>query len=269
MRYTVFSRLICPALILLSLGGCYNARHITYFMDFSDSLTREVTVPRSIPPLIEPDDIVNIKVYTLDPTATSTINNSGISVTTIGSATLPGSAAATVVSGYLVDRNGDVELPEVGKVNLKGLTTIQARTLLEEKFSFVLKNPTVNVNIANFRISILGQVTRPSTYVISTESLTILEAIAYAGDLTSSGRRDNILIIRNENGKKRIGRINLNSSSIFKSEFYFLQKNDIVYVEPTRAAKNNLDKTNTQSWVAFGASLATLVLSIYAISRIN
>jgi polysaccharide export outer membrane protein len=145
--------------------------------------------------------------------------------------------------GYLVDANGNIELQLIGKVKVGGLTTIAAKDTIQNRLNKYLKGTIVTVRFLNYKISVLGEVMRPSVYVIPNETITLPEAIGLAGDLTIYGKRDNILIIRDQDGKKVFGHIDLNSREVFSSPFYYLHANDVVYVEPGRGKIAQSDRT--------------------------
>jgi polysaccharide export outer membrane protein len=141
-----------------------------------------------------------------------------------------------------VDANGAIELPLIGSLKVAGLTTMQARDTIKAKLTKYLKEPTVNIRFLNYKISVLGEVQRPSVYVIPNETITLPEALGLAGDMTIYGKRGNVLIIRDNNGKKEFGRVDLNSRDLFSSPYYYLHANDVVYVEPSAGRIAQTDK---------------------------
>lgn len=245
------------------MASCYSSKRLTYFQDLRDKLKDTIYVKGFEQARIQPDDIVDIKIYTLDPELTNTLNNAAVQTPSLG-ASSTGIGAFPSTAGYLVDKDGRITLPQIGKVKVAGLTTVEAGDTLTHRFESIFKNPTVNVRISNFKISVLGQVGKPAMYVMPNEKVTILDAIGYAGDLSIYGRRDNILVIRDldSTGKKLYGRVNLNATDVFRSEFYYLKKNDIVYVEPTKSFAANVDVEYTSRYLSLLLSFATLVLLI-------
>jgi len=143
----------------------------------------------------------------------------------------------------LVDAAGTIELPLLGTLKLSGLTTTEAKDLVKSKLQLYLKEPTVSVRFLNYKISVLGEVLRPSVYVIPNESVTLPEALSMAGDMTIFGKRENVLVIRDVNGKKEFGRVNLNTREVYSSPYYYLHANDVVYVEPGKGRIAQTDKT--------------------------
>jgi len=162
----------------------------------------------------------------------------------------------------LVDSAGIVELPLIGAIKVAGLTTSTARDTIKNRLKIYLKEPTVNVRFLNYKISVIGEVTKPSVYVIPNERITLPEALSIAGDLTPFGRRDNILVIRDVDGKKVFGHVDLSTREVYNSPYYYLHANDVVYIEPSK------DRTE-QASIAFRiipialSAISVLVIALY------
>ncbi|MFD0988670.1 polysaccharide biosynthesis/export family protein [Mariniflexile jejuense] len=171
-------------------------------------------------------DIVSIYVSTLDPTVTQPYN------------LIIQSGSGGQLIDYLIDVDGNIDYPVLGKVKLVGLTTEEAKELFKKKFSEgqLLKDPVVMIRVLNFRITVAGEVKSPGVYPVSGERVSILEALGMAGDLTIKGRRDNILVIRDFNGTKTYTRIDLTNKEVFNSPVYYLTQNDYIYVEPNNSS---------------------------------
>ncbi|MBL7775311.1 MAG: polysaccharide biosynthesis/export family protein [Saprospiraceae bacterium] len=180
---------------------------------------------------IQHDDLLAVTVQSqiADPKITAPFSGTGQDA---GGA---GGGGNAVTPHYLVDINGKINMPLVGQVHVAGLTTQEARDTLSVHLSRFLKNPIINVRIDNFRFSVLGEVNKAGTYTVGYERVTVLEALGLAGDLTKYGNRDNILVIRQTNGQRRYGRINLHRRDVFQSSFFYLEQGDIIYVEPLKA----------------------------------
>ena len=171
---------------------------------------------------------------------------------------------------YLVDNNGDIEFPVVGKLHVAGLTKDQCEELIKSKVKPYLaeaENPVVTVQMSSYRVTVAGEVTTPKVVPVSTEKMSVLEALAQAGDLTIYGRRDNVLLIReNADGQKEAHRLNLNDANIINSPYYYVQQNDYIYVEPNSVkAKNSAIGQSTTLWFSFVGivtSIASLVINI-------
>ena len=187
---------------------------------------------------------------------------------------VPGSSAAinnaapslvqTTAPGYLVDATGAIEMPLIGTLKVSGLTTMEAKELIKKKIANYLKEPTVNVRFLNYKISVLGEVVHPSVYVIPNETITLPEALALAGDMTIYGKRENVLVIRDDNGKKIFGRVDLTTRDIYNSPYYYLHENDIVYVEPGKGRIAQTDKVYQLLPVVLSALSLISVIFIYS-----
>jgi polysaccharide export outer membrane protein len=252
----------CAILCIVFLASCAGNKNVPYFQDISLANNSSIDkISSFIDPVIQSDDILAISIFTIDPTSSAVINQS-----TTGQA-LGASSASSIgqqqISGYLVDKNGEVELAVIGKIKLSGLTTYQARDLIRDKVSNLFIKPSVQVRFANFKITVLGEVARPAAYTVPNEKVSILDAIGLAGDLTIYGKRENVLLIRDNKGKKEFARFSLTSSKLFESPYFYLQQNDVIYVEPNKArvAANNAARTQTITIISSALSLIIVVLS--------
>lgn len=174
-------------------------------------------------------DIVSLYISTLDPTVTQPYN------------IVIQSGSGGQLMDYLIDVEGNIDYPVLGKVKLVGLTVEEAKELFKKKFSDgqLLKDPVVIIRVLNFRVTIAGEVRTPGVYPVSGERVSILEALGMAGDLTIKGRRDNVLVVRDFNGTKTYTRIDLTNKEVFNSPVYYLTQNDYVYVEPNNSSISN------------------------------
>lgn len=242
--------------------SCTTYKTIPYFTDFPDTALRTSvkTVPFSSP-VIKPDDLLSITIETVDADITRLLNSANSVVQT---SNLPPSVNQQTIPGYLVDKNGEVELPFVGRIKLAGYTTIQARDTITAAFSQYIKNPIVNVKFANFKVTVLGEVLKPSTYIMPTEKVTVLDALGQAGDLTIYGRRENVLIIRDTlDNQKNMVHLNLNSKNVMSSPYFYLQPNDVVYVEPNKAKAASTDAARNRD-ITIVASVLSLLIVFFA-----
>ena len=166
---------------------------------------------------------------------------------------------------YLVDGSGLINMPLVGKVPVVGLTTQEVRDTLEERLGKFLKRPIVNVRLSNFRFSVLGEVNKAGSNSVSYEQVNILEALGQAGDLTKYGNRENVLVIRQSNGQRTYGHVNLHDRNLFQSPFFYLQQNDIIYVEPLKAKVGDTADATTKylQWALPVVSVITLIVSLF------
>ena len=214
--------------ILILFYSCNLNKKIVYFNGFESTKYQSVEVKIKTNDLLQISiyngDEVNSKIYNL-PDAQN-INNGYL-------------LGAPIKSAYLVDQSGDVEIPNLGKIHVLGLTMNQVTDLIKIKASEYMQKPTVFVRIQNFKVTVLGDVKNPGTIQVPNEKITIIEALGIAGDMNISAKRSSISVLRENNGMVHKIMLNINDQSIFNSPAYFLQQNDIVYVEPNRAKINS------------------------------
>jgi polysaccharide export outer membrane protein len=246
--------------IFFSMSSC-KVERITMLKDIPDTTTlRYVPLPSYTAPVIRPDDILNIIIQVLDPQYNAILNQGNL--TMISGAVTGGSTSQqqAAVSGYLVNKDGYVHMPYIGNVYVKGLTTEQVRDTVISKISFYFKDPVVNVRFANFKVSVLGEVKNPSTFLIPNEKPSLMDALGLAGDLTIYGRRDNIMLIRDNEGKKEITRLNLDSSKTITSRYFYLRPNDVIYVEASSSKVLSTDAYRNRNFAIIGAALGFLTV---------
>jgi polysaccharide biosynthesis/export protein len=184
-------------------------------------------------------DILNISINSIDSEASKPFNIQQYNRNFSGGF----QDGSPVVDGYLIDNNGEINFPVIGKIKLEGLDRIEAINLITNLIDPYLKEATVNIRISNFRISILGSVKNPGTFTIPNERITIFEAFGLAGDMKITGKRKNVLVLRDSLGFKQEIRMDLTSKSIVNSKAYYLYQNDVIYVEP------NLNERYSSSFV--------------------
>ena len=256
IRESVLFEIVFFSLILVLGSSCINTRQAKYFPDaMNGTIATNTPIPESV---IQQNDILSITISSPNEEASAMLNTEpargteGIAT----SATLGGGA------GYLVGSDGTVQLPLLGNMKAAGLTKNElkdhiVKTILDKK---LLVEPVVSIRFMNFRVTVLGEVNRPSVVSVPNEKISLLEAIGLAGDITIYGKKENVMVIREVNNKKTIARLNLNSNEIFTSEYYYLRSNDIVYVEPNKARVASAGRTNQWLPILFsGLSLAAIV----------
>lgn len=257
-----FLNLLCLCFFVLlmsfSLTSCLNSKRITYFSQLKD--TSITLVSKNFEPLIQKGDLLNIAVNSLDPQS-SMLFNSQNSLTTVGMPTQQNNA---LLPGSMVDNKGQIYMPKLGEIKAEGKTKYQLEEELQQKLTLYLKDPVVNIRFMNFRITVLGEVNRPGTVTIPNDKVSILEALGIAGDLTVFGKRESVLLLRENKGVQEIHRLNLNDNSIFRSPYFFLQSNDVLYVEPNNAKAYS----GTRSQVLLPSILASLSLVVIVIDRL-
>ena len=177
--------------------------------------------------------------------------------------------ASYTLQYYTVDKDGYINFPVLGKVHAEGLTISQLTDTLTTEISKSVNDPIVNIHFANYQVTVLGEVTRPGRYNVSSERITIFDALGLAGDMTPYGKRENVLIARETEGKMQFERLNINNPSIFTSPFYYLQQNDVIYVEPNGVrAVNSQNISLYLSMITTLGSMATVIVSVVNTSEL-
>lgn len=255
--FTCWKGLFC-VLYVLSLSACGSTKRVPYFQNVIDSGVSKLPVTAVFhEPTIQPDDILSISIFTIDPATSMVINQ--LSSQSIGGLMSVAGSSTPSINGFLVDKNGEIQLSIIGKVRLLGLTTFQARDLIQERASKSYNSPNVQVRYSNFKVTVLGEVARPATYTLPNECVTLLDALGLAGDLTIYGKRENILLIRSLKGEKQFARLNLNSKELFNSPYFYLRQNDVVYIEPNKGKAASLNNARTQTIAFIGTALTVLI----------
>jgi polysaccharide export outer membrane protein len=253
-------------IVLLFLSSCSSQKKIAYFSNVSktsaDSINRSFFKAHETK--ICSNDMLSISVNGLDPVAVAPFNLPLVSYSSPGSENL---YAAPMLQSYLVDVNGNINFPVIGSIQLAGLTKSQAIKRIKEELSPYLKNAIVTIQFLNYKITVLGEVARPGQYSINNERVTVLDALGLAGDMTIFGKRENVLITRENNGKLEFVRLNLNSDEVFRSPYYFLQQNDVVYVEPNKVKAISSENVNTGLYLSTISTLASALTVIFTVTR--
>lgn len=221
-----------------------------------------------VEPVIQKGDLLNIIVYSDNPTATALYNQPVAPVSaavSLGSEVAKGTGISNS-AGYLVDKDGNILFQGLGPIHAEGLTKAQLSDTLDVRLKPFLQNPYYNIRFLNYKITVIGDVNKPAVYSVPSEQVNILEAIALAGDLTITANRHNVLVIREQNGKREFGRIDLTRPDIFNSPFYQLKQNDIVYVDLTKQKAASLNEANLR-YITFATSVISAVALIITIFR--
>lgn len=256
MRPFLFT--VLSALFLLLINGCVSYDKLVSYKE--DSLLLDSVVIANAPDIrIQPNDVLNIRVYGSDTKTAAPFN-----LTPEDAGSFYNDVQLVQLSGYLVDKQGMIDFPVLGTLSVSGKTISEVKKMLNEQLKIHLKDPVVNVRLLNFRITVSGEVLNPGSITIINERITIPEAISMAGDLTEYADRSNVLLVREENGIRTFNRINLQSSKLFQSDFFYLKQNDYLYVEPIPAKAGAVqDQTNkTIPIITAAATLIAVVLSI-------
>lgn len=251
------NKLIKKALILLVvvlLSSCVSKKDIVYFQN--DEIEQS-QVSNSYKTIVKPDDLLQITITAQDVDAVRPFN---LNTVTYQNSSSSANGVPQQLT-YLVDTKGEIDFPVLGKLKVGGLTRDKVIDLLISKLSpDYVKDPNINLRITNFKISVLGDVARPGSYNIPNERITILEAIALAGDINISGVRNNVLVNREENNMKVQYRVDLLSKKIFTSPVYYLQQNDVVYIEQNYAKSQSASSnSNTSLFISLTGLIVTII----------
>lgn len=238
------------AMVACLVASCTPSKDVVYFQDANQFET--LVDSNTSNTKFKVDDLVSIHVSVLDPEASAPFN--------LYRGSQEGGMRPEQVD-YLVDKNGEIDFPVIGKIKIAGLSPSETQALLEKKLADYLVNPIINIRIKNFTVTILGAVGRPGTYPVNGEQITIMEALGLAGDITIKGRKDNVMVIRDFDGTKVYNRINLNQKDALKSPVFYLTQNDVVYVEPNKSGK-------TASSLDQRASIAVSIISVLITSTV-
>lgn len=248
---------VAAAAVVLAFGACASTKNTAYFGDIPNiENAMNLASAEFTEPVIQIDDILSVQVQTMNATGN---NMEGADLAVSGSST--NATGGVQTAGFLVDKNGNITVPMIGAVKVEGLTTFEAKKLITEQVAKLYVDPTVQVRFANYKITVLGEVNRPASYTVPNEKVTILDALGMAGDLTIYGKRDNILLIRDNGESKEFVRLNLNSADIFKSPYYYLRQNDVIYVEPGKGKVAAADAPRWQ-YLSIVASFASILVVI-------
>ena len=241
-------------LLLLILSSCVSRKKIVYFQN--DEIN-QAEVSNSYKTIFKPDDLLQITITSQDLEAVKPFN---LPVVTYSIAT-DNAVGNPIQQSYLVDNKGEIDFPVFGKIKVGGLTRAEVIILLKNKLSpEYVKSPTINIRINNYKVTVLGDVQKPGMYTIPNERITILEAIGLAGDLNISGKRESVLVIREIDGKKIKFRIDIRSNNVLTSPVYYLQQNDLVYVEQNNAKSQSASyNQNTGLFISIGSVLISLI----------
>ena len=256
--------LVIMALALTAVS-CNTYRKINYLQDIVPDKAERIAINKGI--LIQPKDMISIVVSSRNPELAMMFNLPVISYQA-GSEVVANGGSQRLL-GYVVDNDGNIDFPVLGLVHAAGLTRWELAKEIKSRIidGNYIKDPVVTVEFMNFKISVMGEVTSPGTYNIEGDKITLLQALSLARDLTIFGRRDNVSVIREQGDERIIYQVDLRSASLFESPAYYLQQNDIVYVEPNkvRAGQSTINENNIKSvslWVSIGSFLTSLAVLI-------
>ena len=252
--------LIIPILAFLMLSSCGSRKNIIYFQD--EPLEGDVTMSEPKQLIYKPDDILTINVAALDPDFVRPFN---LSLVSGGTSDIVNARGGLQQQTYLVDYDGNIEFPVLGTLKIAGLTRTELTDMLTERISEYVTDPIVNVRFANFTGTILGEVRNPGTFTIQDERITILEALGLADDLTIFGKRKNVLLVREVDGKKKYAKIDLTTVNVVNSPVYYLQQNDVIYVEPNNAKIRSSTYNQNNSVLISAIGTLTTIVAVFLV----
>lgn len=261
-------KLLFAAVAATLLASCGSTKDVPYFQNASEvDLSHSATLYDA---RIMPKDQLTITVKTINEEASTPFNLTIPTTYTVGRTLSAGSQGT--LQTYLVDNNGMIQFPIVGDLKVGGLTKSECENLIQRKIQPYIaesEKPIVTVRMTGYQISVIGEVARPGTFTVSREKITILEALAQAGDLTIWGKRDNVQLIREDaQGQKSIYFINLNDANLINSPYYYLQQNDVIYVTPNKVkAQNSNIGSMTTLWFSATSILISLTSLLYNILK--
>ena len=257
LNYSILSPFLFFIGLNFCLMSCAVRKEMIYFQHAdTTSLTHNVILD-TIPfytPILRPDDLISIQVSAMDPDVVRPFMLGGTVVTAGNNST------TTNPPTYLIDANGTIEFPVLGTLKLAGLSRKEAILLIKDRLKNYVSNPIVNMRILNFKVTVLGEVKTPGVFTIVNERVTLPEAIGLAGDLNITGIRKNVLVIREKDGKKVETRVDLTSRDVFKSPVFYLNQNDLVYVEPNKTRINA--SVNSLAYTTIGISTISLMINV-------
>lgn len=244
------------ATLLLFISSCGSQKDISYLQGAPEGYIQQIDKLFEVK--IKPDDLISIMVNSRDTELAQMFNLPMVSYQTGTRAT-----GQNTVLAYLVDSQGNIDFPQLGPIYVEGMTRSELTSHIKQELisKGYINDPIVTIQFQNYQVSVIGEVVRPGSFSISSDRVTIFDALSMAGDLTIYGQRDNVRVIREENGQRIIAVVDLRSADILNSPFYYLQQNDVVYVEPNRARAGQ-SEINTNRTVGTYASILSVLISI-------
>ena len=246
--------------------SCVTQKRLTYLREVeaqsADSINKTFHAVSEI--VIKPGDALTIYISALDKEAIAPYNLPAVAFSDVNTTSL---TTVGQLQSFRVDQAGDIELPVLGKIHVEGLKRDEVAEVIKKALETQVVDPLVQVNMVGAKATIMGEVARPGQVTITNGRLTVLDALAAAGDLTPYGRRDNVLVTREQDGKLEFARLNLTSADIFASPYYYLQQNDVVYVSPNKVRAIN--SANVSLWLSMVSTVASAATVIVTVLRYN
>lgn len=255
-------RFITFVFLLALLSSCVSHKELVNFREVSLPLGRAERIANAYELRIQPNDLLRVQVESIDPNASAPFNQASAGQN-MGQTNLEN---LQLFMGYLVDQDGYIDLPIIGRVEARGQTIESLQFLIRGKLKVFLKDPVVNVRFLNFKVTMLGEVNRPGPLFLTNSRMTLLEAIGAAGDMTDYADRSNIMLIREQDGTRSYQRIDLRTDEVFDSPYYYLQQNDVIYIEPLKARTATVADRG-QRVVSYGTAFLSVIALIFTLTR--
>ena len=252
-------------LVLSALSGCVSYSSLLNYHTIPDLADEGHDITNYDPLHVQANDILYIEVASEEMESARLFNKS--SSTTAGGGV---STQSILLSGYLVAEEGTIDFPLLGKIMLAGLPLDAAREVLVEKLRvYFVKDPVVTIRLLNFNVNVNGEVSSPGSISVATERITAIEAITQAGDFTPYSRRDSILVIREFDGQRKFGYLDFNSSDVMKSPYFYLQQNDVIYVQPEKRKLGTVRDKEARylPWISAATGFIAFVISVISLSK--
>ena len=262
-----FCLISVSVILVLFISSCRTQKSVpnNYLENVADTSGKNtVKIPELV---IQKNDLLSIQIYSA---TTNPETDVPYNLPNFGGVSSGGSLGATVITGFLVDANGNIEYPRIGTIHVEGLTKSELADLIKKRINQPeqqLENPTVIVRFLNYKITVLGEVMRPGSYSIPAERVTVLEALGLAGDIGVYGKRNTVKVVREINGNREIGTIDLTSKDLFESPYYNLFQNDIVIVEAKRSKARQADTQEVSQRISLALGIITSIALIYNVFK--
>lgn len=254
--------ILMAAGVIVLLCSCTSSKKLVYLQTSKEEVVKDQEITHSYQLKIQDDDLLFISLSSKDAELVEPFKNS----TLLGTSMQSSSSGTT---GFLVDEEGIISIPSLGKIYVRGLTCTELSDKIEQELigGNYIKDPVVSVRLGNFKVTVLGEVNSPGSFTVQGNRLTVFEAISRCGDLKPTGKRRNIKILREQDGKQNIYEVNLTKADIINSPYYYLCQNDVVYVEPNKSIG-----TKSSPWTTIlgvGGTVLSLVLSIITLATVS
>lgn len=247
--------------LLLAASGCGPTRNLVYFSNLTSTENYKVHIENNHELRIGIGDVLAIDLKSMNPESNALFNRGSQHAESESKDAGGINSYALIGQSYLVNKDGYIDYPIVGQIKLAQLTKTEAIEKLKSKVQVYVRAPTIDIRLLNFKVTVIGEVNKPSTFTVPAEQINILEALGLAGDLTPYGKRENILLIREKEGVRNTTRLNLNQKEVLMSPYFYLQQNDVIYVEPDKQ-KEIQASTNTRTITVVTIATSVLVAVI-------